>query len=860
MKLLREQHCFSDLNRKYKSGLIRQNEFLEKITNNLEKECNEFKEGVLEFVFLELISIANNKNTKVILVAPFFERIMKILLVKGSFKQNVVRFEKLDNESHPNRYRELYSPVIEALENHVEFGSAPIDQLVYFYWAFDLVLSGVHRKTLPIKLLTIQTDEVIKLLKNDNVCYFVAGIFKSRIDDLDEDVVSKIATELYNIHNKHNEEWIKDYIANVFISIYREKISVPKSLILRMIICVFAKKSGIFTREGLQKDMDGVMHSIGDQSAFKEYNSSKVYSEFVQEVGLNVSSVLIAIKKGLEKELPPQIRVNYIKGFAAIVNDAIVGLTEKDALLATTVYSRHLAHENSAVTEACVDTFPEFATAIPYDGFLLALLRLPKSELSCLHFNRFTKALKICVLNSESSLKFDIADIFLNHLKFGDIVTEGLYNLKSKTLHLDDIYNLIDAMDFTNLRLLILKPLNNFDFLEKKGKILNFSLILKITFERHYTFLMEDHKKFLCRCLLNALKYEIRILDSTSEHILKPCSFLDIDFFEEKFLPILCAAGSTKIFEPEFIKFTSSVYSKLKTHQPLLKNKFMETLDSTDFFINDYSAILNVFETKIIENELLPKMLSFSNECLISFCCKSFSSFFNKLPNHLRNKLKEKLTGIFRDSYYKIEFSMFASMFKNYELQGRDISRRLSNSFEDILTADNKTFPEDTDSNKYLDHCFVAIKDAVLNNFEKHIRNYEYKYHKILTFLWHIIIRNRSKLLEGEYQKLLHKIQDTEFDFEAKRIFQNNLNKEHKSPGVAIVFHNDEWPDIPEMHREGSKKDIDLLKNTFELYSIPTLIVENPTIGDISKVIKKDFIRRIASTQLLVSKDSAIPT
>lgn len=41
------------------------------------------------------------------------------------------------------------------------------------------------------------------------------------------------------------------------------------------------------------------------------------------------------------------------------------------------------------------------------------------------------------------------------------------------------------------------------------------------------------------------------------------------------------------------------------------------------------------------------------------------------------------------------------------------------------------------------------------------------------------------------------------------------------------------------MYREGSKKDIDLIKNTFELYSIPTLIVQNPTFEDISRVINK---------------------
>lgn len=66
-----------------------------------------------------------------------------------------------------------------------------------------------------------------------------------------------------------------------------------------------------------------------------------------------------------------------------------------------------------------------------------------------------------------------------------------------------------------------------------------------------------------------------------------------------------------------------------------------------------------------------------------------------------------------------------------------------------------------------------------------------------------------------------------------------NENPESKTPGIAIIFHNDEWPDHDEMYREGSTKDIDLIRNTLELYSISVLIVQNPTFEEISRVINK---------------------
>lgn len=70
-------------------------------------------------------------------------------------------------------------------------------------------------------------------------------------------------------------------------------------------------------------------------------------------------------------------------------------------------------------------------------------------------------------------------------------------------------------------------------------------------------------------------------------------------------------------------------------------------------------------------------------------------------------------------------------------------------------------------------------------------------------------------------------------------LFIEHQNHERKTPGFAILFHQDEWPDNPEMFREGSKIDIELLKNTFETYSIPTLVAQNPTIREISQVINK---------------------
>lgn len=727
-------------------------------------------------MFLELISIANNKNTNVNLISSNFEKIMNILILRSPCKQNNARFELNDSE----RYQELYTPVIETLQRHIESSSAPIDQLVYFYWTFDLVMNDFHREKISKEVLTKHTDGVIKLLVSPNTCWFILWVFKKTLDQLEESVVSKFSTEFYSIYNYTQEQWIKDWIKDVFISIYNEHTFLiqSKSLILRMLICIFVKKSGAkFRAEEFETVKQSVIQDIENREAFKEPNSSKVYSDFVKEVGLPAADVLSAITSGLQQELPINVRVNYIKGLGAIINVVTDKLTAKEVLQTTAIFSQHLVHGDHLVEEACAETFAEYATSIPYEGFLLGLLRVPNTDLTSIYFNTFTKTLKICCSKSpDSALKFKVANVFLNYLKFEKVETEKAYDLKSKQLHIDDIYNLIDAMDFEHSKTLILEPLSDFDFFENNGNITNFSMVLKIVFERHYSFLMEHNKKFLSECLLTASKYEQRIQDEVSRDVLKSCCFLDIDFFEVKLLPILCVVRSSYLFDPELINFTSSTYTKLKTHQPLLKNKFFDTLELSshiELLDHDYSKFLDVLGADAIEKELLPRILLFSDIALIYFCHRSFKPSYNKLPTHLKGKLKTELTSKLRGATFEIDFPILISLYQYYDLQGREILRHLSSGFEKILIPRNDFEKLDKNVISLLDQCFDKLKEVVITNFEKYIRFDEQENQNILTFLWEIVCRNKLKMNTVEYEKLHSRLKGTAFEYDANRIVQS---------------------------------------------------------------------------------------
>lgn len=744
----------------------------------------------MEYVFLEIIAIANNRNTVVSTkLAKYFVKILEFLIEKCPSKQNVVRFKRFEdneNEDDSFRYKELYTPVIEYMKE----SSAPIDQLVHFYWTFDLVLNDVHRKSLAINLLLKNCDSVIGLLKSPNICYFILGIFKMTIDQLGEIETSKLSSAFYDIYHETGEAWIKDYIKDIFLYFYKEKtflsdISNPKSLELLMLICIFVKRhESTFRKEEFDKVKTLVMTAIGNGNAFKEHHSSKVYSDFVSTVGLNFPDVLSAITKGLNiKDLPVKTRVNYIEGIASIFGAANDKLKDPEILQGVVILSKHLADRNQLVRDACVEHFTQFAYVVPYEGFLLAILRLPEEDLTCTHFKVFSEALKLSITRSpETSLKEDIAGVFLNYLKFKDIDTEGTYNPSSKIFHKQNVYNLIDALDFESLKYLILKPLNKwlehrilkilnkFDFPENNGNIPNFSIILEIVFERHVAFLSKENKDFLSECLLTALKYEIRILNSISHNILNCCKDLDFEFLEVKILPILCVVESPILFDGKFMEFTSKTYANLKSHQPLLKNKFFQVLESSNLK-DDYSEFLKVLSTVIIEKELLPKMLAFPPQGFLDFCHNSFGQSYNNLQIHHKDKVKQTLTSILEQPACEINFTAFISIMNHYELKGRSIFNQLSRSLDKMLDPSNNIGRVDKNLYFLIEKYIDELKETVVSNFESLIGSYKPRNKQVCTFLWGIICRNKSKI--NEYEKLKTKIEGTDFEYEAKRIFQS---------------------------------------------------------------------------------------
>lgn len=65
-----------------------------------------------------------------------------------------------------------------------------------------------------------------------------------------------------------------------------------------------------------------------------------------------------------------------------------------------------------------------------------------------------------------------------------------------------------------------------------------------------------------------------------------------------------------------------------------------------------------------------------------------------------------------------------------------------------------------------------------------------------------------------------------------------NKNPNKLFPGVAIIFNNQNFED-PAMSRKGSEKDVERLKESFEKYSILTLVVQDLTADEIRETIEK---------------------
>lgn len=63
------------------------------------------------------------------------------------------------------------------------------------------------------------------------------------------------------------------------------------------------------------------------------------------------------------------------------------------------------------------------------------------------------------------------------------------------------------------------------------------------------------------------------------------------------------------------------------------------------------------------------------------------------------------------------------------------------------------------------------------------------------------------------------------------------MNPNNLSPGVAIIINNQSFENIG--RRYGSEKDVELLKETFQKYSLLTLVVQDPTHSEIQHVINK---------------------
>lgn len=98
-------------------------------------------------------------------------------------------------------------------------------------------------------------------------------------------------------------------------------------------------------------------------------------------------------------------------------------------------------------------------------------------------------------------------------------------------------------------------------------------------------------------------------------------------------------------------------------------------------------------------------------------------------------------------------------------------------------------------------------------------------------------LSRRGKRIEKDLQNLRDDIAEKAFIASKKHTIRVK-NPKKLLPGLAIIFNNQHFEN-PSHSRKGSEKDVELLKQVFEKYSMTTLVVQDPSSDEIKNIIDK---------------------
>lgn len=99
-------------------------------------------------------------------------------------------------------------------------------------------------------------------------------------------------------------------------------------------------------------------------------------------------------------------------------------------------------------------------------------------------------------------------------------------------------------------------------------------------------------------------------------------------------------------------------------------------------------------------------------------------------------------------------------------------------------------------------------------------------------------LSRRGKRIEKDLQNLRDDLLEKTLSTSKELTITRDKNPRKLLPGIAIIINNQHFEN-PFHSRKGSEKDVELLKNVFQKYSIATLIIQDPTVDEIRNVINK---------------------
>ncbi|KAL5280079.1 hypothetical protein ACFFRR_004201 [Megaselia abdita] len=812
MDICRGRHYFTELNRDFKCRRTDASEFLRTIIEKIKRNFEDLNKDTLDFLLYEFNEISKRNDADLEHFIDDITGIFNQTIAIAVREKEIFSFPKVNHLYLGNYRKYAYQILIDFEKNLNELKKTGVNvqnTISIYYFIKDVIHQEDHVKLVQ-KIFECSIEDISTLIENGQESNLILDIFQKFYKELDLVTVSKVFMALHRMWLNQNDSKIKNEFFSKIDAKYFDRLLVYCLEEEHFIILSVAWFHHNSYRNSTIKDQ--IKHFLKAKIAKGNAFTTELDTNLISEYGITIfrEEILPEILKAEHSE-------NYILVLAELVQIFKDQFTDSEKLKITEMYSENFTNGSKEVKLACRSKFIEYSLVVPIKPFLMSFSSTPEIYNS----NNFKLILQV----SEKFFHL-MSESFKND--FGATILDYLLNLKEYDHQV--LVKFITSMDFQFLKKSILIPFKN------KGCYENPTLITYVTLaliaQEHYDRIQEVDRHLLSQMFFKmsmGVDFENGIVLNT---FIKFSKTITVREFEtNQFSVQLILKINLRTHNNELINFTSHLYQESKRLRPRIQEIFYEMVFSNFDKNACYRNLVNVLETTIIESELLPKVLEqfpMNIENMTIFCSKSFYVAYDGLSMKSKNTLNIVLLKLCLCS--RIDPFEGISIVKNYNLEPKD---GIIKEFSRTLFLNVTHFQERSQLWEKVDGCFEILKKTALEELRK--TDIKESTKENICEVLYIIYRSVTEAESKEMKSLL----ENSNIFAAKKLLHRLRNPENKAPGIAIIFHNDKWPDHPELNRTGSKKDVDNLKKTFEMFSITTLVVENPEVDEISEVISK---------------------